>query len=449
MQDAILTYRRVRQALQHGGPGLRVWLLGLLGGVSVYFYAQEFTTATYLWVFVPLFGLYGLALWCVFWQSVERSPACLRLIVAFAVLFRLLVVPTPLVLSSDLYRYVWDGRVQRAGINPYRYPPEADALAALRDPDIYPQVHRPALPTIYPPVAQMLFALLTAIVPDSVRGMKVGMLVFDLLTLGLLIRLLKSTGHAPERVVLYAWSPLVIFEFAGSGHVDVLMLPFLLLALQARLACRPGLAGVLLGLATLTKLYPAVVLPALYQRYERRLLLSFAITLVLGYVPYLPGAGSQVFGYLPGYFGPWEDFNGGLRFWLTLALLPLLDEARLLVALLCAFLLLVVAYRVSRAEGDTDVIPRAGYMIAAYTLLVPTTFHPWYVIWLLPCLCVRPVWGWLYLSGAVGFSYIAYTLDYPTVPLGLHLLEFIPCYALLLAQALWPRWRRGVDPKLA
>lgn len=424
-----------------GRRSSQTFLLLLLGGVSAFFYTQEYTLATYPWVYFPLFGLYGLALVLVFRASSGSSASWLTLIVGFAVLFRLLAVFSPLVLSTDLYRYVWDGRVQRAGINPYRYPPEAEALAALRDADLYPRVHRPNLPTIYPPVAQMLFAGTAYLAPDSVRGMKAIMLLFDLSTIALLIRLLKRTGHAPERVLLYAWSPLTVFEFAGSGHVDVLMLPFLLLALHARLARRPRLTGVMLGLATLIKLYPAVLFPALHRRPDRRMPLCFGATLLLGYLLYLPGAGVHVFGYLPGYFGPWEDFNGGLRSLLTWALTPLTGEARSLAAALCALLLLWVAYRVSRHPADTPVVQRVGQMIAAYLLLVPTTFHPWYLVWLLPCLCVQPSWGWLYLSGALALSYMAYTLEYPTVPLGLHLMELLPCYGLLLLQWSWQRWR--------
>lgn len=420
-------------------PPAQVLLLSILGSVSTLLYVQDYTLATYLWRFFPLLGLYGLALWLVYSKPPGASATCLTVIVAFAVVFRLLVVASPLVLSSDLYRYVWDGRVQRAGINPYRYPPEAQALAPLRDADIYPQINRPGLVTIYPPVAQMLFALITTVVPDSVRGMKAAMLLFDLATMIILIRLLKTTGKPPERVVLYAWSPLVVYEFAGSGHVDVLMLPFLLLALQARLAHRLGVSGVMLGLATLIKLYPAVLFPALYTRQERRFPLSFGATLVLGYLPYISGVGLQVFGYLPDYFGPWEDFNGGFRSFLTIALTPLTVTARSLAAGFCAALLLGMAYMVSRRHPMADWIRRALYMIGAYLLLVPTTFHPWYVIWLLPCLCFYPVWGWLYLSGAIALSYIAYTQDYPSVPPGIQLLEFLPCYLLLLAQALWQR----------
>jgi hypothetical protein len=414
-------------------------LLLIIGSLSTLLYGQHFTIATYLWLFVPLLGLYGAALTLVFSKSPPASGSCLAIVIGFAVAFRVLLLFSPLVLSSDLYRYVWDGRVQRAGINPYRYAPKADALLMLRDTAIYPQIHRPELITIYPPGAQMLFTLITTVVPDSVRGMKATMVLGDLATLGLLVCLLRSHSSNPERVLLYAWSPLVVFEFAGSGHVDALMLPFLLLALQARRVARPGLAGMLLGLATLVKLYPAVLLPALYRRRERRLLVGFGVVLVLGYLPYAAGAGTQVVGYLPQYFGPWEDFNGGLRYFLILALAPLTGSARSMALGFCATLLLLVAVAVQRC--GTHYIGRAYRMISAYLLLVPTTLHPWYLIWILPCLCFYPVWGWLYLSGAVGLSYLAYTQAYPGVPMGLHLLEFLPFYGLLVAQVLWRRYR--------
>lgn len=423
----------------------RVLLLLALGSVSTLVYLQDYTIATYLWVFFPLFGLYGLAVVSIFWQR-SGSSAGLVLIVGFAVVFRLLVLFSPLVLSTDLYRYVWDGRVQRAGINPYRYPPAAEALAPLRDTALHAQINRPELPTIYPPAAQMLFALITTVVPDSIRGMKAFMVLFDLVTIGVLIRLLKTHGSNPERVVLYAWSPLVVFEFAGSGHVDALMLPFLLLALQAHLATRPGLAGVLLGLATLIKLYPAVLFPALYSRQERRFPCGFGATLVLGYLPYVAGAGTRVLGYLPEYFGPWEDFNGGLRYFLILALSPLTASARSIALGLCALLLLGVALVVMRRARIDHGIQRASSMMSAYLLLVPTTFYPWYVIWLVPCLCFYPSWGWLYLSGAISLSYLAYSRDDLGVPLGIQLLEFLPLYVLLLAQGMqqrWPRLLRG------
>src|SRR5215471_3758986 len=422
----------------------RTLLLVIIGSVSTFLYLQDYTIATYPWVFLPLFGLYGLAVGLVFSKPSGSMTSCLAIIIGFAVLFRCLVLFSPLLLSSDLYRYVWDGRVQRAGINPYRYAPEDDALVPLRDTTIYPRINRPELHTIYPPAAQMLFALITTVIPDSVRGMKAVMVLFDLATLGVLMRLLQRHGCDPERLVLYAWSPLVVFEFAGSGHVDALMLPFLLLALQARLAARPRLSGVMLGLATLIKLYPAVLFPALYTRQDRRFPVGFGSTLVLGYLPYVLGAGPQVVGYLPEYFGPWEDFNGGLRSLLTGALTPLTDAARSIALGVCALLLLLVALLVMRHNDMTQGIRRAYHMISAYLLLIPTTLHPWYVIWLLPCLCFYPSWGWLYFSGAIVLSYLAYAQPYPVVPTGIYLLEFLPLYLLLLAQVVWRRWHSPV-----
>jgi hypothetical protein len=421
------------------GALARPLFLLALGSVSILFYLQGYTLATYLWVFVPLYGLYSGALIVVFRKSLLASPTCLAIIVGFAVLFRGLVLTSPPVLSSDLYRYVWDGRVQRAGINPYRYPPDAEALVTLRDSEIYPQINRPGLTTIYPPVAQMLFALITTIVPESIGGMKAAIVLFDLLTLTLLLRLLKTTGNNPERVVLYAWSPLVIFECAGSGHVDALMIPFLLLALQARLAQRPGICGVMLGLATLIKLYPAVVFPAFHTRREWRFPLAFGLTLMAGYAPYVLGVGSDVLGYLPDYFGQWEDFNGGIRYGLTVVLMPLTSAARSLALGICAAVLFGIAWQLSRQPHRGEWVQRAASIIAAYLLLIPTTFHPWYVLWLLPFLCVSPAWGWLYLSGTISLSYVAYTQNYPIVPLSIHLLELVPCYLLLLAQMVWQR----------
>jgi hypothetical protein len=87
--------------------------------------------------------------------------------------------------------------------------------------------------------------------------------------------------------------------------------------------------------------------------------------------------------------------------------------------------------------------------MSAYLLLIPTTFHPWYVIWILPCLCFYPSWGWLYLSGAIALSYVAYAQDYPDIPPGIYLLEFVPLYFLLLVQAVWRWWQSPVPESAA
>lgn len=386
--------------------------------------------AAYPVLSAALFILYGLASLHVF--RTRSGPRHLAVILGFAVLFRVSLLAAPLVLSSDVNRYVWDGRVQAAGINPYLYPPAADELASLRDDRIFPAINRPTAPTAYPPGAQMLFALIQLAVPDSLAGMKAVMILFDLATIGLLLLLLARTGVAPERVLVYAWSPLVIVEFAGSGHAEALMLPFLLLALLGRMDGKPLLAGGALGAATLIKLYPAALFPVLYRRGEGRFPLAFAATVVAGYLVYLPGAGGGVIGFLPDYLGEAEDFNIGLRSLLTSALGPLGAAARPISMLLVSALLLAVAV-VLAGQAQGDVLWRGYLMVSAYFVLLPTSLHPWYLTWIVPFLCWYPSWGWLYLAGAVSLSYLKYTQD--THPSWVWAAQFVPLYGLLLVEA--------------
>ncbi|HET7853475.1 MAG TPA: glycosyltransferase family 87 protein [Candidatus Methylomirabilis sp.] len=389
--------------------------------------------SAYLPLYFSLFALYGIAVAAVLRK--RHGASCLGFIVGFAVLFRAVLLFAPLVLSDDLYRYIWDGRVQWSGINPYLYPPSAPEIAALRDEHIYPRINRPESPTIYPPGAQMLFAAIAALFPDSITGMRGIMILFDLGTIVLIIRLLKKKGIDPDRVILYAWSPLVIFELAGSGHLEAAMLAFVLLALLSRMDGRSFLAGTALGIATLIKLYPAALFPALYRRGDRVFPLVFAATILAGYLPYLIGAGGKVLGFLPGYFAAAEDFNVGLRDALAFLLGPFTASARPAAILLVTALLGGIALFLARRRQDGDILWRAYLMVSAYLLLLPTSLHPWYVIWILPFLCVFPTWGWLYLSGAVAFSYMKYLLEPEVLPLGIRLGEFVPLVVLLALQA--------------
>lgn len=391
------------------------------------------TLAAYPILFLLLFALYLLALAVIFRKPPGQS--CVGMILGFALLFRVALLFSPPVLSSDVYRYVWDGRVQTAGINPYVYAPAAQELAPLRDEEIFPRINRRDAPTIYPPGAQMLLAFSALIFRDSVTGLKTIMIVFDIATMLLILRLLKKTGVPSDRVLLYAWSPLVIFEVAGSGHLEAVMLSFVLLALLARLDKKPLLAGTALGVATLIKLYPAVLFPVLYSRRERMFPLAFGATVLLGYLPYLYGAGDRILGFLPAYFGPWEDFNVGLRYLATSALATFTTSPRAVAMLLVTALLGVVAVYILRQRQEEAVLWHGYVMVSAYLLLLPTSFHPWYLIWILPFLCLYPSWGWLYLSGAIALSYFKYIQGSPDVPFGIRLIEFIPLYMLLTIEA--------------
>jgi len=190
-------------------------------------------------------------------------------ILSVAVACRLATLFSDPYLSSDIYRYVWDGIVQHAGINPYRFVPADAHLAFLRDAsegNIYPAINRADYAhTIYPPVAQMLFWIITFLSP-TITCMKTVMILFEGLTLWTILKLLHHLGRPREQAILYAWCPLLIWEIAGSGHLDSAVMAFIGLALLFRYRQRPVLTGLFLALAVLTKFYPLVLFPALYLR---------------------------------------------------------------------------------------------------------------------------------------------------------------------------------------
>jgi alpha-1,6-mannosyltransferase len=201
------------------------------------------------------------------WLSLRGrdSRPLLVLGLIFAALFRLSIIFYPPYLSDDIYRYVWDGRVQSAGINPYRYIPADKSLAELRDDKIYPNINRRDYArTIYPPVAEVAFLLITRF-SESVTWMKAVMVGFEAVAVWALVQLLISSGIARQRVLIYAWHPLAVWEFAGSGHLDALAIAFIALALLARRRHGGTLTGVFLACATCVKLFPVVLIFAIPQ----------------------------------------------------------------------------------------------------------------------------------------------------------------------------------------
>ncbi len=392
---------------------------------------------------IGLFVIYALAAWVVL-RKPSGDRVALGIILGYGLLFRLVVLPSPVVLSSDLYRYLWDGRVQLAGINPYRYAPSASELRPLRDPVIYPEINRPGKRTVYPPGAQVTFALVTAIGANSVVAWRLFLLGCELITGVLLFYLLRRMAVPALAILLYAWAPLAVFEGVQAGHLDFAMLPALLLALAWRQEGRMARAGAALGVAVLLKLYPTVLLLAWRQRGEWRFPAACAAVVGAGYLPYAIGAGPGVVGFLPEYFGSAEDFNIGLRFFVTEGIGLGGEVARGVAMLLLFGLLLAVLLRIGRGRAeDAPGVFRAGMAaVTAYLILVPTAMHPWYAAWILPFLTVRPSLAWLWFTGAVTLSYLKYAWDPTGFPLWVRAVEFLPLYALLA----WEWWsgRTGV-----
>ena len=405
--------------------------LGLIG-VAMFFLARQLVSEYdhFTIGFSGVSGwsatLYVAAVWLVLSQPVNRWTLPLILVVAIAC--RLVTLFPEPYLSSDVYRYAWDGVVQHAGISPYRYVPGDKALSFLRAPnrDLFDHMNRRDYArTIYPPVTQMIFYLVTW-VTRTVTGMKAAMVLFEGVTLWGLARLLREMGLGVERTLLYAWCPMLIWEIAGSGHLDSVVMAFMVLALLARSKGQDGLTGLFLGLAVLTKFYPLVLFPALWRRGDWKMPAVMAGLAVGSYTVYL-SAGRLVFGFLGGYVQE-EGMATGERYFLLewanrLPGLHGLTERGFLVFAGWVFIVLMVwAWRTGcrRESGRWEfVLPALALAMALMLLFSP--HYPWYVAWLVPFLVLTPRWtvatyvmGLFYLCTtalAVGYGPKQYQLN--------------------------------------
>ena len=332
------------------------------------------------------------------------SRRALIAVLAVAALMRIAVVLAPPYLSDDINRYVWDGRVEAAGVNPYRYIPADPHLAALRDERIFPNVNRSDYaPTIYPPVAEYIFYLGTRL-RESVTAMKGTLLVFELAGVLLLLRLLHDCRLPRERILIYAWHPLTLWEFAGSGHVDAAVVTFLALALWARRREAAWLTGGALAAAALVKFFPAVLLPALYRRWDWKMPVAAAATVAIAYVPFI-GAGSALLGFLPGYLQE-EGLHSGAGFFLwnlLKSVAPVEGVGPALYLALAAAVLVSLALHSLFTAAGRYLASAMTLAVAAMVLVSP--HYPWYFAWIVPLICFRPRLSVLYLTLACPLLY--------------------------------------------
>lgn len=388
------------------------WLLSLIGlGILLLvceigiFAAHSHDHFYWILFWLLISGIpFLLAVWLVFRRSAFPRNTFWIIFIA-AGLFRVLLLPLdPPRLSTDIYRYIWDGRVQGSGVNPYLFRPVDPQLARLRDNAIYPRINRKEYAhTIYPPVAQMFFLIATR-VTQSVVGFKTIFIVIDLVTIGLIAATLRAVGQPAERVIAYAWHPLPIFEFAGSGHVDALMIFFIAVALWARVRGKFGLVGFALAAAALVKLIPIVLLPAFYQRWDRKLPITFAATVVLCYLPYLFGTGVRVLGFLPEYAQE-EGLQNGARYYLLLLIDTILGWCGVvhdmppavfngLALALLAGIAVWVFFRQPPLGKETDenkgLWISSGFVLAFVFTVLLSSYYPWYYSWLALFLCFVP-----------------------------------------------------------
>jgi alpha-1,6-mannosyltransferase len=390
--------------------------------------------------------LYFGACWLVLRGPPARRAVWLVLGVAFAM--RLAVMAAPPFLSTDLYRYIWDGRVQLTGIDVYRYIPDDPALLSLRDKAIYPNVNRHEYAhTIYPPMAQLVFRAIVA-VWQSVTMERLTMLGFDLLAIGVMLRLLTIAGFDPARVLIYAWNPLSAWEFAGNGHVDALAIGLIALAMLARVRGRGAWTGAILGAAVLVKFLPIVLAPALWRPRDSRRLFDWmmptamAAVMVLLYALY-GGISAGALGFLPGYAAQEGLDSGSGIYWLDLldrfVALPVgagavwLGMAGIVLLALGVWMVFV---RTPPRAGDPVAVARDIVLLMTVLTAAITPHYAWYFVWLALPACLFPLPSVIYLSAAAMIQYHD--------PFDDRVLQFSVIYLPFLVLAVIDLWRHRI-----
>jgi hypothetical protein len=345
--------------------------------------------------------------------------------------------------SDDLYRYIWDGRVQAAGIDPYRYVPAADQLTDYRTEFLWhhgalhclspsyvghhpaaeltagcTKINRPSVPTIYPPVAEAYFLGVHYLprADKSTTPIQASAALIAVLTTVLLLFGLRRLGRDVRMAALWSWCPTVALEAGNSAPVDVVAVAVAAVALMllatARTTRRTVLGGVLLGLAIATKLTPVLVVPAVLRRRWLTVALSAGSAFAVVYVPHVLAVGAKVVGFLPGYLQQ-EGYTSGTRFGIIGVVLtgPLAMGVAVLILGAVAFGVLLFS--------DPDRPWQGAVVMTAAALAVTTPHYQWYALLLVMLVALdgQPEW----LAFAAGGYYAAEPdLGRYTIPNRLH-----------------------------
>jgi hypothetical protein len=450
-------------------PAWRVYILGLTLCVALTICGRNFGDrgGPYFMASLTIAGIAYLLAIREFFATVKFPR---RVIVAGLVLtaaWHIEFLRLPPGLDDDIHRYVWDGRLQRLGYNPYLVVPSDPAFAAMHTSETR-SLNNPDLPSPYPAGAQLFFRAITAI-HESAFAFKVAFVVCELAIVFMLLDIFRCTGRAAHLVLTFAWNPLLAIEVAGSGHIDVVGALLLVVSAAALVRRWRATAAVALGLAIAVKFLPVVLLPLYWKRVRvRDAALAAAVVAVL-YLPFL-NHGRIPIGSLGTYVQTFR-FNGPV-----FAALARVAPPQLLVGLAVLVGLATATWLRSRApeaSPDQETLTTEGtalhrenatvfplcnsvspvvhgfgfaWPMAASLLFAPAVF-PWYLLWLLPFLtsastALITVWSVSIIATYVQWHLRALGRPWGALPGWVMLLE----YGCVLAASVIIALRRLMHP---
>ena len=402
-------------------------------------------------------------------RTPDRS-GILPWIVAIGLAMRATLFFSTPICETDFYRYLWDGGVVATGFNPFAYTPDEVAKGEARVPEelvelgqqagqTLERVNHETLGTIYPTMAQAAFALAHLLRPWSLGALRVVFFLFDAATLVLIALLLRRLRMPMALCAVYWWNPLLVKETVNSAHMDVVVLPFVMGALLLTLRERRIAAAIVLALAVGAKLWPIVLLPIILRPLFAKparlgaALAAFALVLAVLFIPMLAAMELRGDSGFAAYGERWEMNDALFMVFMkasqvmpkVFGIVPSQAQARVTArAIVVALLLTVIALRVWRSDrtpGDT--CTSALIVIASLFLLSPTQF-PWYFLWLVPFLALRPSYGLLALTVTLPLYYLRFYYEARDnvgfFDSGVVWIEFAPIWGLMLVE--WGLRRR-------
>jgi len=421
----------------------------------------------YWLIILPIYFIYIIHIIYVLNDKLPKNISFLWYIL-IGVLFRIVLLPSEPFLSDDIYRYLWDGKIIAAGINPYKYTPIDMQLMEFRDQLVHPNINFPEIATSYPPVSQFIF-LINNWLGGAVISWKIILLCTEIGLLMVVMKLLHHFRLNKTRVLIYFYNPLLIIETYSSGHLEITGVLFFWIAVLLFYKRMDWKSVIFLALSIMTKFIPLISgLPFLSKNIFRKggflIIVCFALLVPFMFSGILP---------LPGlfsYINRWE-FNGGF-YHLIIFFMNIFDVKEYHWMILNfsghvesfyfshAFFYKILAFLIfigvlfdqlkklrTTAHFRSVNYIQGSFILTSLFLLLTPTLHPWYLIWIIPFLVFIPNWSWIVFTILIQASYFV-VKDYVFLSewkesIWILLIQYIPFYALLIWEYLDRRRIKG------
>lgn len=426
-------------------------------------YAERPIGAFLVLEFLSFCAYFAAIEWVRKWSPEARSSrSVMGWIFLVAIVSRLSFLPSHLIQETDPYRYIWDGQAVLQGANPYERSPQEAFLehhtpAQISSAEVLETVRRinhSGIKTIYPPLAQILFAFSQLLTPWKLTAWRFMILTSEIGTVLLILIFLKKLQLKSEWVLLYGWAPLVIKEFSNSLHVDAFAVFFLCLMVIAIVHERFYLAFMSLALAVGVKLFALALLPIIFfwtwKKARRHAVVGLALTgsILAGlYVPFI-AAGNSLFKGLGVFAGTWRVNEGifgfiraGLMYGSAMNSTSVEIVGRLIVLFLF-FALFLKTLAWLKDKNDSPSLFTACLVVTSGLFFLAPTGNPWYFTWIFPFLFFLPLRSLSLFSGLVFLYYSDFYFTYHVKPELFNWVKVVE-YGLFYLALGWELWKKG------